>query len=184
MGGSVVVRACPTLLDWKYRIGGVAVLDVVEGKSLVLYSQLPSHSKHPPGSAIDALPHMNSLLNARPDGFDSMEEAIEWQYVPFPSSHMSTHGTFSVLTKAIRNPNSARVSIPSIISPPNSDSPTNPPFQWRTPLRSTAPYWRSQSIHLSFVTRVADKCRRLVHRPLEHIPLSADGPTARAGGYG
>jgi len=25
---------------------------------------------------------MNSLLNARPDGFDSMEEAIEWQYVP------------------------------------------------------------------------------------------------------
>ena len=31
------------------------------------------------GSAVEALPHMNSLLNARPDGFDSMEEAIEWQ---------------------------------------------------------------------------------------------------------
>jgi len=33
------------------------------------------------GSALEALPHMHSLLNARPDGFDSPEEAIEWQYV-------------------------------------------------------------------------------------------------------
>lgn len=31
------------------------------------------------GSAVEALPHMNSLLNARPDGFDSIEEAVEWQ---------------------------------------------------------------------------------------------------------
>ena len=61
MGGSVVTQACPTLQEAKYRIAGVAVLDVVEG------------------SAIDALPHMNSLLNARPDGFDSIEEAVEWQ---------------------------------------------------------------------------------------------------------
>jgi protein phosphatase methylesterase 1 len=61
MGGSVVTQACPTLQEAKYRIAGVAVLDVVEG------------------SAIDALPHMNSLLNARPDGFDSVEEAVEWQ---------------------------------------------------------------------------------------------------------
>jgi len=63
MGGSVVTKSCPILLEKKYKIAGVAVLDVVEG------------------SAVDALPHMNSVLNARPDGFDSMEEAIEWQYV-------------------------------------------------------------------------------------------------------
>ena len=31
MGGSVVVRTCPLLLERKYRVGGVAVLDVVEG---------------------------------------------------------------------------------------------------------------------------------------------------------
>ena len=31
MGGSVVVRACPVLLDVGYKIAGVAVLDVVEG---------------------------------------------------------------------------------------------------------------------------------------------------------
>ena len=31
MGGAVVVRACPLLQDRKYRVGGVVVLDVVEG---------------------------------------------------------------------------------------------------------------------------------------------------------
>jgi protein phosphatase methylesterase 1 len=31
MGGSVCVRACPILQHHKYRIAGVAVLDVVEG---------------------------------------------------------------------------------------------------------------------------------------------------------
>ena len=46
----------------------------------------------PKGSAIEALPHMHSLLNARPEGFDSLEEAIEWQYVPLfiPLSHTVT----------------------------------------------------------------------------------------------
>jgi hypothetical protein len=32
MGGAVVVRVCPLLQTKKYRVGGVAVLDVVEGK--------------------------------------------------------------------------------------------------------------------------------------------------------
>ncbi|KAF8960062.1 Alpha/Beta hydrolase protein [Flammula alnicola] len=106
MGGSVVVRSSQTLMEEKYKISGVAVLDVVEG------------------SALDALPHMNSLLNARPDGFDSMEEAVEWH----------------VATNTIYNPTSARVSIPSIIK---HDEGAVPPYQWRTPLRSTAPYWLS-----------------------------------------
>jgi protein phosphatase methylesterase 1 len=115
MGGSVVVQTCPMLLDLKYRIVGVAVLDVVEG------------------SAIDALPHMHSLLNARPDGFDSPGEAIEWH----------------VTTNAIRNINSARVSVPSIIAPSTSNSPDVPQYQWRTPLRSTAPYWSNWFTGLS-----------------------------------
>ncbi|KAF9048870.1 Alpha/Beta hydrolase protein [Panaeolus papilionaceus] len=115
MGGSVVVRACPLLLQKKYRIAGVSVLDVVEG------------------SAIDALPHMHSLLNARPDGFDSVEEAIEWH----------------VTTNAILNPTSARVSIPSIMRSREEQAPEAsvtkyiPRYEWRTPLRSTAPYWLS-----------------------------------------
>jgi len=109
MGGSVVVRACPLLFGSGYKIVGVAVLDVVEG------------------SALDALPHMHSLLNARPDGFDSPEHAIEWH----------------VKTNTIQNPNSARVSVPSIIASSTSDSTAAPAYEWRTPLRSTAQYWRS-----------------------------------------
>lgn len=76
---------------------------------------------------------MHSLLNARPDGFDSLEEAIEWH----------------VTTNAIRNVNSARVSIPSIITPSISNSPAVPEYQWRTPLRSTAPYWSNWFTGLS-----------------------------------
>ncbi|KAB5592293.1 Protein phosphatase methylesterase 1 [Ceratobasidium theobromae] len=58
MGGTAVVHACPFLLENKYRISGVAVLDVVE--------------------AMEALPHMHKLLDSRPDGFASQEAAIEW----------------------------------------------------------------------------------------------------------
>lgn len=61
MGGAVMTRAVPILQGLKYSITGVVVLDVVEG------------------SALDALPHMNSVLNARPDGFDSVERAVAWQ---------------------------------------------------------------------------------------------------------
>lgn len=40
MGGSVVVRACPMLLERKYKIGGVAVLDVVEGENQIYASSV------------------------------------------------------------------------------------------------------------------------------------------------
>ena len=64
MGGAVVVNTVPHLLEAKYRVSGVVVLDVVEG------------------TAVDALPHMPAVLNSRPEGFNSVSDAIEWQYVP------------------------------------------------------------------------------------------------------
>ncbi|KAH0828157.1 Alpha/Beta hydrolase protein [Lanmaoa asiatica] len=115
MGGSVVVRACPKLQDLGYVVSGVAVLDVVEG------------------TAIDALPHMHALLDTRPEGFHSEEEAIEW--------HLTTH--------AMNNPASARISVPSILIPqqstltPLTQANKGFAFRWRTPLKSTAPYWHS-----------------------------------------
>ncbi|KAJ7158253.1 Alpha/Beta hydrolase protein [Mycena crocata] len=127
MGGSVVVRACPLLLEHAYRVSGVAVLDVVEG------------------SAMEALPHMHSLLNARPDGFDSVEAAVEWHFK----------------TNTIRNAYSARVSVPSIVVPTSvsasetdgvGEGKTGTPahaYTWRTPLRSTAAYWPSWFAGLS-----------------------------------
>ncbi|TFK33423.1 protein phosphatase methylesterase [Crucibulum laeve] len=126
MGGAVVVRACPILIKEKYRVAGVAVLDVVEG------------------SAIEALPHMHSLLNARPDGFDSVEEAIEW--------HVSTN--------TIRNSTSARISIPSIIVY-QSEGRVHA-YRWRTPLRSTAEYWSSWFTSLSSTFLSTPAARLLV----------------------
>ncbi|KAJ6611157.1 protein phosphatase methylesterase [Mycena sp. CBHHK59/15] len=128
MGGAVVVRACPQLLERKFRISGIAVLDVVEG------------------SAMEALPHMHNLLNVRPDGFDSPEAAIEWH----------------VKTKTIRNANSARVSVPAIVVPAATPSPTAPVYQWRTPLRSTAPYWSSWFTGLSGAFLAARTARLLL----------------------
>lgn len=32
-----------------------------------------------PGTAMDALGSMMDIINARPAGFDSLEEAIQWQ---------------------------------------------------------------------------------------------------------
>ncbi|KAF9219472.1 alpha/beta-hydrolase [Gyrodon lividus] len=121
MGGSVVVRACPKLQELKYVVSGVAVLDVVEG------------------TAIDALPHMRALLDSRPEGFYSEEEAIEW--------HLNTG--------MINNTASARISVPSILVPQESSvAPLTRanrayPFRWRTPLRSTEVYWHSWFSSLS-----------------------------------
>ncbi|KAJ7909052.1 hypothetical protein B0H13DRAFT_2494190 [Mycena leptocephala] len=74
MGGSVVVRSVPLLQEAGYRVSGVVVLDVVE-VSPFLSPWIPCGQ----GTALDALPHMHSLLNARPDGFASVEEGVEWQ---------------------------------------------------------------------------------------------------------
>jgi protein phosphatase methylesterase 1 len=74
-----VVRSCPRLIEKRYRIVGVAVLDVVEGNHTHSEQFFLKLIRLSLGTAIEALPHMNSLLNARPDGFDSIEEAIEWQ---------------------------------------------------------------------------------------------------------
>ena len=77
----MIVRACPLLQERKYRITGVSVLDVVEGKynnydALFVYKgREPIFTEF----TLEALPMMHSLLDARPDGFNSQEEAIEWQ---------------------------------------------------------------------------------------------------------
>ncbi|KZT38836.1 protein phosphatase methylesterase [Sistotremastrum suecicum HHB10207 ss-3] len=131
MGGAVIVRACPQLLERKYRVTGVVVLDVVEG------------------SAIEALPHMHSLLNSRPDGFESAEAAITW--------HLSNH--------TIRNPTSARISVPSLITPaPTSPSNSKPQlaYIWRTPLKSTSAYWLSWFQGLSSAFLAARTARLLI----------------------
>ncbi|TFK82185.1 protein phosphatase methylesterase [Polyporus arcularius HHB13444] len=136
LGGSVCVRACPKLQEHRYRITGVAVIDVVEEFTL------------------EALPLMHSLLNARPEGFDSPEEAIEWH----------------VKTNTIRNPASARVSVPGIIVPaPPGSPPSSPAYLWRTPLRSTAPYWTSWFTGLSSKFLASRTARLLILAGTERL---------------
>ncbi|KAN0091558.1 Alpha/Beta hydrolase fold [Tylopilus felleus] len=146
MGGSVVVRACPKLQELKYIVSGVAVLDVVEG------------------TAIDALPHMHALLDTRPEGFHSEEEAIEW--------HLTTH--------AINNPASARISVPSILIPqestlaPLTRANKGYAFRWRTPLKSTAPYWRSWFESLSTLFLSTRTGRLLILAGREHLDTTLE----------
>ncbi|GJE85653.1 alpha/beta hydrolase [Phanerochaete sordida] len=135
LGGSVITRASPLLQERKYRIGGVAVLDVVEEFTL------------------EALPMMNSLLDSRPEGFNSQEEAIEW--------HLNTH--------AIRNPDSARVSVPSIIKENPHPAANSFPWVWRTSLRATAPYWTSWFTGLSQRFLSAKTARLLVLAGTERL---------------
>jgi len=127
MGGSVIVRSSGPLLEAKYKVAGVAVLDVVEGFSL------------------EALPYMHKLLDSRPDGFESQEEAIRW--------HISTN--------AIRNPQSARISVPPIFVQSESSF-ADYAWKWRTPLRSTAPFWPNWFTGLSSKFLAARTARLLV----------------------
>ncbi|TCD61169.1 Protein with carboxyl methyl esterase activity [Steccherinum ochraceum] len=135
LGGSVCVRACPLLQDRKYKVTGVVVLDVVEEFTL------------------EALPMMHSLLDARPEGFDSAEDAVEWH----------------VKTNVIRNVDSARVSIPAIVVPNPKPNTRAPDFLWRTPLRSTAPYWTSWFTGLSSKFLSARTARLLVLAGTERL---------------
>lgn len=73
----MIVRACPLLQQRKYRIAGVAVLDVVEGQITGYLPPLLLTSW--PEFTLEALSMMHSLLETRPIGFDSPEEAVEWQ---------------------------------------------------------------------------------------------------------
>ncbi|OQR91453.1 protein phosphatase methylesterase [Achlya hypogyna] len=72
------------------------------------------------GTALAALSHMQAVLANRPESFASHDEAIQW----------------SLQTGAVRNAESARVSIPSQVVGAGDR------FVWRTDLRASAPYWK------------------------------------------
>lgn len=64
MGGSIACKATIEALNEPYqkRIQGLVVIDVVEG------------------TAMEALPFMEKIVNERPKSFPSYEKAIEWRY--------------------------------------------------------------------------------------------------------
>ncbi|KAF2013208.1 protein phosphatase methylesteras-like protein 1 [Aaosphaeria arxii CBS 175.79] len=74
------------------------------------------------GSAMDALKHMQAYLATRPTTFPSLEAAVEWH----------------IRSRTLRNPQSARVSVPSLlIQTPEGR------WAWRTDLSTTEAYWEN-----------------------------------------
>lgn len=89
-------------LEIQQRIAGVVVVDVVEG------------------TALEALPAMNDIVNNRPQSFPSMEMAIRW----------------FTRTKAIHNLASAKVSVPGMLRAEGDH------FVWRSNLVHSEPHWK------------------------------------------
>jgi len=108
MGGAIAVKAAAT--NRIKNMAAIVVIDVVEG------------------TALAALPSMRDILDRRPTGFDSIQDAIDW----------------SLKSGNIRNRESAQLSIPSQLIPnPNGG------FLWRTDLQSTQPFWQEWFTGLS-----------------------------------
>ncbi|CAG8463455.1 7206_t:CDS:2 [Ambispora leptoticha] len=104
MGGCVVAHAASKHL--LPSVTCVAVLDVVEG------------------SAMEALSGMHDYLRKRPNEFQSVEHAIEW----------------NVKSGTIHNLASARISVPSLVIE-EIDQSGGKKYVWRTKLEATQQYW-------------------------------------------
>ncbi|OJD29269.1 protein phosphatase methylesterase 1, partial [Diplodia corticola] len=72
------------------------------------------------GSAMDALKHMHTYLSTRPSIFPSPDAAIDWH----------------IRSRTLRNPDSARASVPSLLRRLESGK-----WVWKTDLAQTEPYW-------------------------------------------
>lgn len=151
MGAAPTLEAAPELQKRGYRVGGVIVLDVVEG------------------SAMEALPLMPSIIASRPSSFASVEEAIEWQYVwLIPDLGPACYTDLllvcvysSVSTQTLRSSTSARLSVPSILRLIDPSSPSSR-LTWKTDLLSSSPFWESWYRGLSAKFLGARSARMLV----------------------
>ncbi|MCJ1283786.1 Protein phosphatase methylesterase 1 [Xylographa opegraphella] len=105
----------PGLILVGHSLGGAVVVDVAKagklGNAVLGFAVLDVVE----GSAIDALGSMETYLSSRPTTFPSISAGIEWH----------------TRTRTIRNPFSARVSVPSLLCP----TPTTFPSSARPPAR-------------------------------------------------
>lgn len=112
--------ALPQLLLVGHSLGGAVVTETAKkgplGNSVIGYAVLDVVE----GSAMDALKSMQSYLATRPSTFPSVDVAIEWH----------------IRSRTIRNPQSARASVPSLLRQLPSGK-----WVWRTNLSDTEAYW-------------------------------------------
>ncbi|KAI3623614.1 PPE1 [Malassezia furfur] len=103
------------------------------------------------GTSLQSLPHMLHIIQRRPEGFVNVEAAIQWH----------------VETRALRNLESARRSVPSLLRHDARHAPL--PWRWVTDLAATEPYWRGWFTGLSerFLTTRAP--RLLILAESDHL---------------
>lgn len=91
-------------------------VDYALGNALIGYSVIDVVE----GSAIEALQYMKTYLSSRPSIFGSLDEAITWH----------------LRSRTIRDPESAKASVPSLLTQLPSGK-----YVWRTNLNATEPWW-------------------------------------------
>jgi protein phosphatase methylesterase 1 len=74
------------------------------------------------GSAMEALKHMQTYLATRPKSFATLDAAIDWH----------------IRTRTLRNPQSARASVPSLLVQTPEGR-----WTWKTELGGTKPFWEN-----------------------------------------
>jgi protein phosphatase methylesterase 1 len=74
------------------------------------------------GSAMEALKHMQTYLATRPKSFPTLEAAIDWH----------------IRSRTLRNPQSARASVPSLLLQTPDGR-----WTWKTELATTKPFWEN-----------------------------------------
>ncbi|KAF8544301.1 Alpha/Beta hydrolase protein [Trichophaea hybrida] len=120
----------PDIVLVGHSLGGAVVVDVAHsgklGNAILGYAVLDVVE----GSAIDALQSMHTYLSTRPTGFSSLSQGIEW------------HSR----SRTLRNPTSARISVPALLS---EDVNSSRPWKWRTDLAATQPFWEGWFVGLS-----------------------------------
>ena len=122
MGGSIATKTCCEILkeEEKYKelykkMQGLIVIDVVEG------------------TAMDALPFMENIVNNRPDKFNSIQKGIEYMY---------KSGT-------IKNIESARISVPPLLKEEKNEKTGKTVYKFKTNLLDSKPFWNEWFIGLT-----------------------------------
>ncbi|KAK5938754.1 Protein phosphatase methylesterase 1 [Knufia obscura] len=121
----------PPVVLLGHSLGGAVVTELAHrkllGNSVLGYGVLDVVE----GSAMDALQSMEQYLSTRPRSFPSISRGIEWH----------------VRSRTLRNSNSARVSVPPLLTQKADND--DVPFTWRTDLSATKPFWEKWFTGLS-----------------------------------
>ncbi|KAF2088257.1 protein phosphatase methylesteras-like protein 1 [Saccharata proteae CBS 121410] len=110
----------PQMVLVGHSLGGAVVTDLAKSGELASHTIGYAVLDVVEGSAMDALKHMQSYLASRPATFPSLASGIEWH----------------IRSRTLRNPKSARASVPSLLMPTDKGN-----WAWKTDLTRTEAYW-------------------------------------------